>query len=169
MAGMSSLAISKLKGLLQEQVLKQDEAGASGSSAAVIDAVRKAHPAAVKAASLELENGMMARLLSQTAGRRPKDRASEPDMFADYPGVHQFIGVEVERERGRAPEWKPIDKVTLRELSGWLADDHRTETTRRQREPGMTKLLRDLSEAAKGAKDITVGDAMKLRRARGGK
>lgn len=149
--------------------MKQDEAGASGSSGAVIEAVRKHHPSAIKAASLELENAMMARLLSQLAGRRPKDHAREPDMFADYPGVHQFIGVLVERDGERAPEWKPIDKVTLGELGGWIADDHRTETTRRQREPGMAKLLRDLSEAAKGKKDITVGDAIRLRRAKGGK
>jgi hypothetical protein len=166
---MSSLAISKLKGLLQEQVLKQDEAGESGSSAAVIDAVRKHHPAAIKAASLELENASMARLLSQQAARRPKDLAREPDMFADYPGVHQAIAVQVDRNGKRGPEWKPIDKVTLGELGAWIAEDHRTETTCRQREPGMSKLLRDLSEAAKGRKDITVGEAMKLRRARGGK
>jgi hypothetical protein len=111
----------------------------------------------------------MGRILSQLAARRPKDHAREPDMFADYPGVHQFIGVEVEREGAKVSEWKPIDKVTLGELGSWLADDHRTETTRRQREPGMAKLFRDLSETAKGRKDITVAAAMKLRRARGSK
>ena len=148
--------------------MNQDEAGESGSSAAVIDAIRKHHPAAIRAASQELENAMMARLLSQLAGRRPKDHAREPDMFADYPGVHQFIGVVVERDGEHHPEWRPIDKVTLDELGAWIADDHRTGTTRRQREPGMAKLLRDLSGAAKGRKDITVGEAMKLRRARGG-
>jgi hypothetical protein len=169
MAGMSSLAISKLNGLLQEQVLKQDEAGASGSSAVVIEAVRKVHPDAVKAASLELENASMARLLSQQAARRPKDLAREPDMFADYSGIRQSIAVQVERDGKRGPEWKPIDKVTLGELGTWMGDDHRTDTTRRQREPGMAKLLRDLSAAARGRKDITVSDAMKLRRAKGGK
>ena len=56
---MSSLAMSKLKTLLQEQVLKQDEAGLSGSSAVVIDAVRKDNPEAIKDASLELENAAM--------------------------------------------------------------------------------------------------------------
>jgi hypothetical protein len=59
--------------------------------------------------------------------------------------------------------------VTLRQFAEWLADDHRTETTRRQREPGMAGLYRDLSETAKGRKDLTVGEAMKLRRAKGGK
>ena len=75
----------------------------------------------------------------------------------------------VQRKGVPVPEWKPIDKVTLGELHGWLADDHKTDKTRRQREPGMVKLFRDLSETAKGRKDITVGDALKLRRARGGK
>ena len=112
---------------------------------------------------------MMARYLSQLAATHPKDLDGAPDMFADYPGVHQFMMVEIEREGASGPEWKPIEQITLGELGGWLAEDRRTETTRRQREPGMAKLLRDLSEAAKGKKEITVGEAMKLRRARGGK
>lgn len=141
----------------------------SASSAAVIEAVRKAHPDAIKDASQELEDASMARLLSQLAARRPKDLDGEPDMFADYPGVHQFIGIEVERDGERMTEWKPIGKVTLRELDAWLAADHKTTTTRRQREPGMAKLLRDLSEAAKGRGNITVDAAMKIRRRRGGK
>lgn len=166
---MSSLAISKLKGLLQDQVTKQDEAGDSGSSGAVIEAVRKAYPDAVKAASIELENASMARLLSQLSRRRQKAdaEADQPDMFADYKGIHQFIGVIVEREGVPVPEWKPIKKVTLGELGVWLADDHKTDKTRRQREPGMVRLFRDLSETAKGRKDITVDAAMRLRRARG--
>lgn len=165
---MSSLAISKLKTLLQEQVLKQDEAGLSASSGVVIDAVRKANPEAIKAASLELENAAMTRLLSQLAGRRPKDEApNQQSLFADYSGIRQFIGVEVDREGVKATEWKPIRRVTIGELGSWLSNDHRTDLTRRQREPGMAKLLRDLSEVAKGRKDITIGEAMKLRRAKG--
>jgi hypothetical protein len=165
---MSSLAVSKLKGLLQEQVTRQDKAGESGSSGAVIEAVRKAHPEAIKAASLEMENGMMARYISQLAAKRPKDLDGTPDMFADYPGVHQFMMIEIERKGASSPEWKPIEKITLGELGDWLAEDRRTETTRRQREPGMAKLLRDLSVVAKGRKDLTVAQAMKLRRAQGG-
>jgi hypothetical protein len=167
---MSSLAISKLKTLLQEQVLKQDEAGLSASSGVVIDAVRKAHPEAIRAASIELENAALTRILSQLAGRRPKDDSAEQmPMFADYSGIRQFIGVEVEREGTKVTEWKPIRRVTIGELGGWLADDHRTEQTRRQREPGMAKLFRDVSAVANGRKDLTVDEAMKLRRARGGK
>ena len=90
-------------------------------------------------------------------------------MFSEYAGIRQFIGVEVDRAGAKATEWKPIRRVTLGELSGWLSADHRTETTRRQREPGMARMLRDLSQIAQGRKDITVGDAMKLRRAKGGK
>jgi hypothetical protein len=166
---MSSLAISKLKTLLQEQVLKQAEAGESGSSSAVIDAVRKHHPAAIKAASVELENAAMGRLLSQGAGRKPMDLDGAPDLFAGYPGLHQSITIPVERDNKRGPEWKPILTVTLGELAEWLNDDHKTDRTRRQRERGMAKLLRDLSDVAKGRKDLTVAEVMKLRRARGGK
>ncbi|MFZ3312041.1 MAG: hypothetical protein WA280_22045, partial [Xanthobacteraceae bacterium] len=119
MGGMSSLGISKLKGLLQEQVLKLGAEG-SVSSGAVIEAVRRSHPEAIKAVSLELENGMMLRLISQLAARRPKDQRNTPDMFADYPGVHQFIGIEVERAGERLTEWKPIGKVTLGEFAAWL-------------------------------------------------
>jgi type II secretory pathway component PulJ len=170
MAGMSSLAMAKLKGLLQEQVFKQDAARASGSSAAVIEAVRKAHPEAVEAASLELENATMARMLSHLAARHPnEDESGEPSLFSDYPGVRQFIMVTVERDGESVPEWRPIEHVTLSELGTWIAEDRRTETTRRQREPAMAKLLRDCSEVAKGRKDMTIGEAMKLRRARGGK
>jgi len=167
---MSSLAISKLKGLLQEQVSKQDEAGESGSSAAVIEAVWRDHPEAVKAAAIEYANAMMARLLSQLANRCPNEQEQEqPDLFEGYSGLHQFIAIAVERDDQTEMEWKPLPKASLGQLAGWLSDDHRTETTRRQREPGMAKLLRDLSEAAKGRKDITVEDAMKIRRKREGK
>jgi hypothetical protein len=166
---MSSLGMAKLKTLLQEQVLAQDKAGESGSSDAVIEAVRKADPDAIKAVSLELENGMMKRILSQLAARKPKEVDSEPNMFADYPGVHQFIGVQVERDGETVWEWRPIDHVTLSQFGAWMADDHRTETTRRQREPGMAKLFRDLSSVAKGRKDLTVTEAMKLLRGQGGK
>ena len=166
---MSSLAVSKLKGLLQEQIAQRAAAGESGSSAAVIDAVRKANPEAIKAASLEMENAMMARYISQLAIKQPKHLDGAPDMFADYPGVHQFMRVQVQRDGTDGPEWQLIGKVTLGELGEWLGQDRRTKTTRRGREPGMAKLLRDLSDVAKGRKDITVEDAMKLRRARGGK
>jgi hypothetical protein len=162
--------MSKLKTLLQDQVLKRDEAGLSASSGAVIDALRKENPGAIKDASEELENSAMTRVLSQLAGRRPKDEApDQPQMFSEYAGVRQFIGVEVERQGAKATEWKPIRRVTLGELGSWLSNDHKTETTRRQREPGMTRMFRDLSLVAQGRKDITVSDAMKLRRARGGK
>jgi hypothetical protein len=167
---MSSLAISKLKGLLQEQVSKQYEAGESGSSAAVIEAVWKNHPEAVKTAAIEYANAMMARLLSQLANHCPNEQQqAQPDLFEGYSGLHQFIAIPVERDGKTEVEWIPLPKVALGQLAGWLADDHRTETTRRQREPGMAKLLRDLSGAAQGRKDITVEEALKLRRARGGK
>lgn len=145
--------------------------GATGSvsSGAVIEAVRNNNPDAIAAVSRELEDSMMHRLVSQLATRRPKDHDGEPDMFTDYSGVHQFIGIEIERDGRRAIEWKPIGQVTLRELAAWLDADRKTSTTRRGRNPGMTKMLRDLSGVAKGAKDITVEAAMALRRARGGK
>lgn len=167
---MSSLAISKLKGLLQDQVSRQDEAGESGSSAAVIEAVWKHHRKAVEAAAIEYANAMMARLLSQLANRQPgKPKDDQPDLFEGYSRLHQFIGVPVERDGKTEQEWKPLGHVTLGQLADWLAEDHRTDETRRQREPGMAKLLRDLSDTAKGRKDITVDEAMKLRRAKGGK
>ena len=171
---MSSLAIQKLDTLLQDQVYKQDKAGASGSSDAVIEAVRREHPAAIRAASIELENDSMRRRLSRLGARRPNKETAEegepgePDMFAGYPGVRPFMRVQIKRDDKTGPEWKPLENITLGEFGAWLAEDRRTETTRRQREPGMAKLFRDLSEVAKGRKDITVRDAMKLRRARGG-
>lgn len=137
---------------------------ASVSSGAAIEAVRKNNPEAIAAASRELEDGMMHRLVSQLATRRPKD--SDGDLFSDYPGVHQFIGIEIERDGRRVTEWKPIGLVTLRELAAWLDGDRKTSSTRRVRNAGMTKMLRDLSKAAKGAKDITVEAAMALREAR---
>ena len=160
--------MSKLKTLLQEQVFKQAKAGESGSSDAVIDAATEANPEAVNDAIQELARGMMKRILSQLAARKPQEIDSEPNMFADYPGVHQFIGVLVERDGETAWEWRPIDNVTVGQLGAWMADDHRTETTRRQREPGMAKLFRDVSATAKGRKDLTVAETLKLRRAQGG-
>lgn len=104
-----------------------------------------------------------------SANLKKANHDGEPDMFADYTGVHQFIGIEIERDGQRLIEWKPIGKVTLRELATWLDSDRKTSTTRRQRNAGMAKMLRDLSKVAKGAKDATVEAAMALRRAQGGK
>ena len=163
---MSTLEMKKLKGLLQETVIKLSAAG-SVSSGAAIDALRKSDAATIQLASHELEDGMMHRLLSQLATRRPKNHDGQPDMFAGYPGLQQFIGIEVTRDGVHALEYKPIEKATLGELAAWLATERKTSVTRRQRNPGMAKLLRDLSKAAKGSKSITVGAAMALMRGTG--
>jgi hypothetical protein len=159
---MSTLEMSKLKALLQEQVILLGTKG-SVSSDAVINALRKTHPGAIKDVSRELEDAQMHRILSQLANRRPKDQGNEPDLFSDYSGIHQFIGIEAERDGHRSVEWKPIGTATLKELSVWIDSDRKSSTTRRQRESGMVKMLRDLSKAAKGDKDITVAEAMALR------
>ena len=158
---MSTLGMSKLKALLQEQALKM---GGSGSvpSEVVIEAVRKAHPEAIRAVSRELEDGHMHSVLSRLAGRRPKDKGNQADMFADYPGVRQLIGIEIERDGRRAVEYKRIDVMTLEELDAWLSANRKSSATRRQRERGMVKMLRDLSKAAKGVTTMTVAEAMAL-------
>jgi hypothetical protein len=162
MAGMSSLGMSKLKALLQDQVIQMGGTG-SVSSADVIEALRKAHPSAIKEVSRELEDGQLHRILSQLAGRSPKEKGNEPDLFSDYSGVHQFIGIEIERDGHRVVEWKPIGATTLKELSSWLESDRKSSTTRRQRETGMVKMLRDLSKVAQGHTELTVAEALALR------
>lgn len=147
-------------------MIKLSKSG-SVSSGAVIDHLRKSDPDSVKRASRELEDGMMHRLLSQIATRRPNFLDGQSEMFADYPGLRQSIGIDVERDGVRSTEWKPISKLLLSELAAWLAQERKTPLTRRQRNPGMTKLLRDASKAAKGTMNITVEAAMKLKRARG--
>jgi hypothetical protein len=165
---MSTLEMSKLKSLLQEAVIKLGAEG-SVSSAAVIDEVRKNNPKDIDVVSRELQDGMMQRLISQLATRRPKQSDGQPDMFAGYPGVKQFMAIEIERDGQRTVEWKPIEKTTLRELAGWLASERKTSRTRRQRHRGMATMLRDLSKAAKGNQNITVEEAMALKRAHGGR
>ena len=159
---MSSLGMSKLKALLQDQVLQMGGTG-SVSSSAVIEALRKAHPSAIKEVSRELEDGHLHRILSQLAGRRPKQSGNEPDLFSDYSGIHQFIGIEVERDGHRTVEWTSIGAAKLKELASWLSSDRKSSTTRRQRETGMAKMLRDLSKVTKGDTDVTVADAMARR------
>src|SRR5262249_7118029 len=107
---MSTLEMSKLKGLLQDAVMKLGAEG-SVSSAAVIDEVRKNNLKDIGAVSRELEDGMMHRLISQLATRRPKRHDGQPVMFADYPGIQQFIGIEIERDGQRIFEWKPLEKT----------------------------------------------------------
>lgn len=164
---MSTLELKKLKSLLQETVVNLGAAG-SVSSGAVIAALRKADPDSIEAANRELQDGMMHRLLSQIATRRPKNKDGQADFFAGYSGLQQIIGVDVVRGDHRSTEWKLLEKASLAELSAWLATDHRSIATRRQRKPGMTKLLRDLSKAAKGQHSMSVERAMKLLRSSGG-
>jgi hypothetical protein len=133
----------------------------------VIAALRKSDPEAIEAASRELQDGMMHRLLSQITTRRPKSKEGQPDFFAGYAKLQQIIGVEVVRDGRRSLELKLLEKATLSELAAWLAIDRRSSTTRRQRMPGMAKLLRDLSKAAKGQNSITVERAMALLRSSG--
>lgn len=158
---MSTLGMSKLKALLQHQALRM---GSSGSvpPEAVIEAVRKAHPDAIRQVSRELEDGHMHSVLSRLASRRPKDNGNQADMFADYPGVRQLIGMEIERDGRRTVEYKPIGAATLEELDAWLSANRKSSATRRQRERGMVKMLRDLSKAAKGVTTMTVAEAMVL-------
>jgi hypothetical protein len=162
---MSTLGMSKLKALLQEQVLLLGGKG-SVSSSEVIEAVRKTYPRAIQEVSRELEDGQLHRILSQLANRRPKEKGNEPDLFSDYSGIHQFIGIEIEHDGHRVVEWKPIGTATLKELSSWLESDRKSSTTRRQRETGMVKLLRDLSKVAKGDTNLTVAEAIALRNER---
>jgi hypothetical protein len=134
----------------------------------VIAALRKSDPDVVEAASRELQDGMMHRLLSQLVTRRPNSKEGQPDFFAGYSGLQQIIGVEIVRDGRRSLEWRLLEKATLNEVAAWLAVDHRSTTTRRQRKPGMVKLFRDLSKAAKGQNNMTVGRAMTLWRSSGG-
>lgn len=161
---MSALEVSKLKSVLQSTVNDLGEVG-SVSSATVIEAVRKSDPDLIERASRYLEDGMMHRLLSQLAIRRPSN-GDQAELFGEYTGLHQFIGIEVDRDGQRVTEWKPLGKVTLRELGIWLSKVRKTSRTRRQRNPGMARLLRDLSKAAKGPLDITVETAIAMTEAR---
>jgi hypothetical protein len=165
---MSTLEMAKLKGILQDTVIALGK-GNSVSSGAVIEAVRQKDPRVIELVSRQLEDGMMHRVLSQLATRRPKDHDGQPDMFSDYSGIHQFIGVQIKRDGHFTTEWKSIEDATIRELGAWLSTDRRSSSTRRQRERGMAKLFRDASKAANGSMDMTVKAAMALKKAHGGR
>lgn len=162
---MSTLEMSKLKGVLESTVNQLGQAG-SVSYGAVIEAVRKADPTAISAVTRELEDGMLHRILSQLSTRRPKDNG-QADLFEGY-AVQQFIGIEVERDGRRTVDLILLSKATLNQLAAWLSASRKTRQTRRQRNPGMNKLLRDLSKVAKGQHEMTVETAIKLLRGRGG-
>jgi hypothetical protein len=140
----------------------------SVSSDAVIEAVRGSNPGAIALVSRLLENAHMRRRISQLAARRPKVSPDQDDLFADYSGVRQFIRIDVDRDGDHSEEWKKILKATLQELNEWLAADRRSSSTRRQRNPGMAKLVRDLSRIAKGNMSLTVEQALALRDREGG-
>jgi hypothetical protein len=154
---MSKLDISKLKGLLQ-QAANDEGRKDSFSFDAVIKAVRKSNPEAIKVVSAILEDATMHRYLSQMGERKPL--ASDDDQaemsLDSYAGVRQWIPV------GNS-EFKFIKKAMLRQVNTWLVDDQKRSSTRRQRNPGTAKMVRDLSKAA-GTLDITVEDALALRR-----
>lgn len=134
------------------------------SSAAVIDAVRKSNPEAVAAASMDLENLAMHWFFSRIAALTPKDNR-QAELFAEYRGLHQFITVEVGRNGQTNIEWKLLAKATLREVGAWLRRDRKKPNTKRVREPGMAKMLRDLSKVARGNQDITVEAALVIKAA----
>jgi hypothetical protein len=152
---MSKLEISKLKGLLQQAANEQGQRG-SFSFDAAIKTVRARNPEAIKRVSTLLEDATMHRYLSQIGERRPTVDDDQVEMsFAEYPGVRQWIPVG-------PSEFKLVTAATLRQVNSWLVDDQKRSSTRRQRNPGTAKLVRDLSKLA-GTMDITVADAMALR------
>jgi hypothetical protein len=132
----------------------------------VITAFRKSNPEEIEAASRELQDAALRKLIGQLATRRPKSKDGQVDLFAGYSSLNQFIGVEVARGDRRLMEWKLLQKATLAEVSAWLAVDRKISASRRQRNPGMTKLLRDLSKAADGQMNTTVEKALKIHRKR---
>ena len=164
---MSTLEMKKLKSLLQESAIKLSDKD-SVSFGAVIQELRKSDPKAIHAVTQELEDGMMHRLLSQIALRRPKAQEGQLDMFAGYSGLVQLIAINTVRDGRHITEFKQLPKAKLRDLATWLAADRKTTATRRQRNPGMAKLLRDLSKVSKGSDSMTVEQAMKLLRGKGG-
>jgi hypothetical protein len=137
------------------------------SSARVIDAVRKSNPEAVTLASQELENLAMHWFFSRIAALTPKD-SRQAELFAEYRGLHQFITVEGGGDGQASLEWKLLSKATLREVGAWLRRDRKKPNTKRVREPGMAKMLRDLSKAVGGNQDITVEAALAIKRASAG-
>ena len=134
------------------------------SSGKVIDAVRKSKPEAVALASEDLENLAMHWFFSRIAARTPKD-SRQAELFSEYRGLHQFITVDGGRDGPTSLEWKLLSKATLREVGAWLRRDRKNPSTKRVREPGMAKMLRDLSKVAGGNQDITVEAALAIRAA----
>jgi len=132
----------------------------------VIAAVRKSSPQAVTLASQDLEDLAMHWFFSRIAAMAPKDER-QAELFSDYRGLglHQFITVQVERGGQTQTEWKLLSKATLREVGAWLRRDRKKPNTKRIREPGMAKMLRDLSKVARGNQDVTVEAALALRAA----
>lgn len=132
----------------------------------MIESARKRDPAAIRSLSRDLEDIALARLLGQVAARKPV-ADGQTELFGEYPGLHQLLGIEVEQDGRRVVHYKLLPKMTLRELGAWLSTEHKKSSTRRQRNPGMVKLLRDLSRIA-GSQDVTIEDAMAARAARRG-
>jgi hypothetical protein len=160
---MSKIDLAKLKTLLQETMVKLGRDG-SISSSKVMAAVRKSNPEAVALASEDLENLAMHWFFSRIAAHTPKD-TRQAELFAEYRGLHQFITVEIKSGGKTHIEWKLLSKATLREVGAWLRRDRKKPNTKRVREPGMAKMLRDLSKAARGNQDITVEAALALKAA----
>jgi hypothetical protein len=152
---MSKLDVAKLKGLLQQAANEQGQKG-SFSFDAAIKIVRTRNPEAIKKVSVVLEDATMHRYLSQIGERKPRTDDDQAEMsFADYPGVRQWIPV------GEG-EFILVTDATLRQINNWLIDDRKRSSTRRQRNPGTVKMVRNLSKLA-GTMDITVSKALALR------
>lgn len=163
---MSKLDVSKLKSLLQQAANERGKR-TSFSFDAAIKAVRDSHPEAIECISRLLQDATMHRYLSQMGERRPRVGDDQLELaFAGYSGLRQWIPV-VGEDGQETTEFSLLLKTKLRSIGTWLSAERRSSSTRRQRNPGMAKLLRDLSKAAKGNLDLTVEEAMKLRRGEG--
>jgi hypothetical protein len=153
---MSKLEMSKLKTVLQDETVRLAQTD-SVSWDAVIRAARISSPEIFEALGRRLADSAVRKILSQQATRKPQTPASQ-GIFAGYVGLHQFIPVLVSRDGKPKIEWKLLEKATLREIGAWLAEEHKSALTRRQRNPGTAKLLRDLSKVPNSL-DMTVEQA----------
>jgi hypothetical protein len=134
---------------------------------ALIEALRREHADVIAAASVELENMALTKVVNDVAARRSGSALpGQAELFSGYSGIRQTIMLKSAGMDGKVTfTRKAIEEATAAELETWLADHTQARANPPGKFAGMRKLLDDAKQLG-GAEGATIGALMRERKRR---
>lgn len=134
---------------------------------ALIETLRRDHADVIAAASVELENMALTKVVNDVAARRSgSSLPGQAELFSGYSGIRQTIVVKGAGTDGKVTfTRKAIEEATAAELEAWLTEHTQARANPPGKFAGMRKLLDDARKVG-GAKENTIGALIAEKRRR---